>query len=115
MSDSDKNEEAKRSTFRRPHQSDNSGNVADWKVADATKIQSAIASAGAKHGALRFGYSRDGGAYAIGVYAGIEYFTDYVRPSENIDDYLDRLTEAFNDYDPNADQAMQSQAKKGRK
>ena len=108
----DKHESAQVHKFKRPGQSGNAGQVADWSNADASKIQKAISAAGIKHGAMRFGYSRDGGAYAIGVYAGNDYFTDYVRPNEDIDAYLDRITEAFEEYDPAQDNQVSSGARK---
>ena len=41
---------------------------ADWIRADAAQLQETIAAVAKTGGALRLGYSRDGGAYAIGVY-----------------------------------------------
>lgn len=35
------------------------------------------------NGAVRFGFTRDGGAYAMGCYLGDDYATEYVRPSED--------------------------------
>lgn len=65
--------------------------VADWMAADATLLQRAVAAAGLKGGALRLGYTRDGGAYAIGIYGSGDPFTEFIRPSENINDYLQSL------------------------
>jgi hypothetical protein len=47
-------------------------------------------------GALRLGYTADGGAYAIGVYGdGPEAYTEYIRPSENLDKVLSELEQTF--------------------
>lgn len=65
--------------------------AADWGGADAKLLQRVIAAIG-KHGyAVRFGYTRDGGAYAIGVLGDGDPFTEYVRPNEDIDSYLEGL------------------------
>lgn len=62
---------------------------ADWSSANAGLIARAIAQVGKCGGALRFGYTSDGGAYAVGIYGdGDKPYTDYVRPDENIDEYL---------------------------
>jgi hypothetical protein len=73
---------------------------ADWTGCNADTLVQLIATASKKGGALRFGYTRDGGAYAIGVYCGQEYFTDYIRPGESIDDYLNTLLRSFDDWEP---------------
>lgn len=70
-------------------------NAAEWGDADANKISAAI-SAIAKHGfAIRFGYTRDGAAFAIGVVGDGEPYTEYVRPSEDIDLYLEGLIQDY--------------------
>jgi hypothetical protein len=68
---------------------------ADWKGVDNEAISTAIAAIGSIGGALRFGYSRDGGAYAIGVY-GLEKqpYTDYLRPGDDVSAYLYGLADA---------------------
>lgn len=72
-----------------------SGESADWSCADKECIASAI-SAVTKHGyAIRFGYTRDGGSYAIGIVGDGEPYTEFVRPTEDIDVYLRGLTEDY--------------------
>lgn len=71
------------------------GGPADWAAADAATIQRAIERAAIVGGALRFGYSRDGGAYAIGIYGDGEPYTEFVRPSEDIDGVLVDIIEMF--------------------
>lgn len=39
-------------------------------------------------GAVRFGYTRDGGAYAVGFYYGSESSTEYCRPNESLEDFM---------------------------
>jgi hypothetical protein len=69
--------------------------VADWGATSAERIREAIVSAANVGGALRFGYSRDGGAYAIGVYGDGEPYTEFVRPSEDVETYLLNVKEFF--------------------
>lgn len=68
---------------------------ADWKSVDNEAISAAISAIGSIGGALRFGYSRDGGAYAVGVY-GLESqpYTDYLRPGDDVSAYLYGLADA---------------------
>lgn len=95
----DKNENSNHG-LRRVRQGDLKNGQADWGGVDAKKLVNAIQKAASKGGALRFGYTRDGGAYAVGVYAGGEYFTDYIRPGEDIDSYLEGIAESFEEYQP---------------
>lgn len=71
------------------------GQVADWAKADANLVLRAITSAALQHGALRFGYTSDGGAYSIGIYGDGDPYTEYVRPSENLDEILMAIIELF--------------------
>lgn len=95
--------EAESATLRKPRKRNESTNVADWQGVNPVNLVRLIAVASAKGGALRLGYTRDGGAYAVGVYAGSNYFTDYIRPQEDIDAYILDLLGSFDDYDRAAD------------
>jgi len=82
-------EESAQRTIRRK----NRGGVdaADWSSVDSARVVAAI-SAITRHGfAVRFGYTRDKGAYAIGIIGDGEPFTEFVRPTESIELYLDGL------------------------
>ncbi len=71
----------------------NRGNAdkADWLSCDPTKLAAAIAAI-TRHGfAVRFGYTRDGGAYAVGIIGDGEPFTEFTRPTEDVNLYLDSL------------------------
>lgn len=68
---------------------------ADWSGVDADAIRTAIGSVANSGGALRFGYTRDGGAYAIGVFGDGDPYTEYLRPSDDIERYLQELAEDF--------------------
>ena len=71
------------------------GSTADWSTASPALIQRAIACISRAGGAVRFGYTRDGGAYAIGIMGDGEPYTEYVRPSESVDEYLAALIEQW--------------------
>jgi len=73
---------------------------ADWAAVEAGDLVRLVELVASKGGAIRFGYTRDGGAYAVGVYYGDDYFTDYIRPSEDIDKYIDDLIAVFSEVDP---------------
>jgi len=68
---------------------------ADWSTADAELLRECIASVAKVGGALRLGYSRDGGAYAIGVYGDGDPYTLYVPPSDDIDEVVAKVSNAF--------------------
>lgn len=69
--------------------------AADWNDADAQRLKDAVVAVASAGCAIRFGYTRDRGAFAIGVVGDGDPYTEYVRPSENIDLYLVGL---FEDY-----------------
>jgi len=71
--------------------------VADWQSADGTLVLKAIEVVARSDGALRFGYTRDGGAYSIGVYGDGDPYTVYVKPTEDINEILTGLIASFED------------------
>jgi hypothetical protein len=74
---------------------DAGGGTADWASVDARLLGLAVAAVAYKGGALRLGYTSDGGAYAVGVYGDGDMYTDYIRPSENMEEYLRELIQAW--------------------
>jgi hypothetical protein len=70
---------------------------ANYLDADAATLQRAIVAAASVGGALRFGYSRDGGAYAIGVYGDGEPYTDFYSPREDLNEFLEDYVKLFED------------------
>lgn len=62
--------------------------AANWGDVNGENLTNAVAWCAACGGALRLGYTRDGGAYAIGIYLDGESETEYVRPDEDIDQWL---------------------------
>lgn len=69
---------------------------ADWGSIDALLLRRAIAAASGASGALRFGYTTDGGAYALGIYGdGPDPYTEYVRPGDDMEQMLTDICEVF--------------------
>ena len=71
------------------------GGTADWGGVNAEVLRDAIQTVARQGGALRFGYSRDGGAYAIGVLGDGEPYTEYLRPTDDVEEYLRILIEQW--------------------
>lgn len=68
---------------------------ANWSNADSATLGGLIDAVTSRGGAIRIGYTRDSGAYAIGLYYGSESNTAYCRPSESLDDFLKEWTEFY--------------------
>lgn len=69
--------------------------IADWGSVDANGLVSAVEAVTKAGGAIQFSYTKDGGAYAISIYIEGERDVEYVRPTENIDNYLSELATDF--------------------
>jgi hypothetical protein len=64
------------------------GNVADWAGVDPEQLRRTVASVCVTGDAIRLGYTRDGGAYAVALLHNGESATDYISPNDDIDAYL---------------------------
>lgn len=75
------------------------GNItpADWATVDAELLRRAIAVVGHRGGALRLGYTRDGGSYAVGILGDGDPYTEYVRPSDDMAAYLEGIIDDWTD------------------
>lgn len=69
--------------------------TADWESANAGLVHRLVCSVAADGGAVRFGYTRDGGAYSIGIYLGGDSKTYYCNEKEGIDVQLEDLVDYF--------------------
>jgi hypothetical protein len=65
----------------------------DIEQIDPAVLLSTIAAVVRIEGALRLGVSRDGGAFAIGIYGDGDPYTEYVGADEDINEYLGKLRE----------------------
>lgn len=54
----------------------------DWTAVDPGYVLSLIAAIANEGGAVRFGYTRDGGSYTVGIYLGDERENLYFRDIE---------------------------------
>lgn len=72
-----------------------SGDVADWGGCDGEKLRAAIANVTKRGYALLIGYTRAQGAYTVRIVGleGVE--PDYIRPTEDLDLYLEGLALDF--------------------
>lgn len=78
---------------------DGNAETADWASVAPDTILDLISAITAAHGAVRFGYSRDGGAYSLGIYLDDESETLYFKPYEDVTAKLRELTERVRDLD----------------
>lgn len=95
-----KDENGKGVFGNRPKFGDNGSSVCDWMSADTGTITKLIDTITSRGGAIRFGYTRDGGAYALGLYYGDEYTTEYCRPSEDLERFLVYWIEFYQNLPP---------------
>lgn len=61
---------------------------ASWAAANVGLLTKLIVTVTSRGGAIRLGYTRDGGAYAVGFYYGSESVTKYCRPTEDLSEFL---------------------------
>ena len=71
------------------------GLPADWQGVDAELLLQVVACVSMHGGAIRLGYTRDGGAFAIGIYGDGEPFTEYVSPNDDMNEYLRGLRDDY--------------------
>jgi hypothetical protein len=67
----------------------------DWTAFDWTAAACLTVEMVAVGGAIRFGATRDGGAWALGIYLGDDYATEYIRPAEDFTTALGEIASAW--------------------
>jgi len=65
--------------------------TADWADASRDKLANAIVALCGAGCAVQFGYTKDGSAFVVRIVGDGEPYNEYVRPSEDINLYLDAL------------------------
>jgi len=90
-----KNAAAEKRSRKLKRKLSNGTGIADWETADAALLLRTVATVAATGGALRLGYTRDGGAYSVGIYGDGDPYTEYIRPSEDLDAFLRDVLESF--------------------
>lgn len=73
--------------------SDGGTDVADWGTITPKVLVDLVQVVAGLSGAVRLGYTRDGGAYSVGIYLDDDRETFYCRPSDDLDDFVNRLTD----------------------
>jgi len=71
------------------------GAVADWTNASPELVLQLVCTVARQGGAVRYGYTRDGGAYSIGIYLGDDSKTYYCNEAEGINEQLEDLRSYF--------------------
>lgn len=69
--------------------------TADWAGVSPELLQRLVCVVAFMGGAVRFGYSRDGGAFSIGIYGDGEPYTEYRPGDVELDDWLQGLIMDF--------------------
>lgn len=72
-----------------------SGGPVSYRKVNTGVLVDTIQTVAIAGGALRLGFTRDGGAYAIGVYGDGDPYTVYCSPSESIDSVLRAIRDGF--------------------
>ena len=77
----------------------NRGNadVCDYDSIDAALLHRAIVAVSKRGCAIQFGYTRDGGAYSIRIVGDGDPYNEYVRPTEDVEQYFTGLCLDFED------------------
>lgn len=73
----------------------NVGEGFDWSSVEAGHITELVNVVTSRGGAIRFGYTRDGGAGSIGVYYSDQRDTVYIRPGEDFQAATDIILRTF--------------------
>jgi len=68
---------------------------ANWGDAPAELLTAVICAVSERGCAIQFGYTRDGGAFAIRIVGDGEPYNEYIRPSESIKLHLSGLLDDF--------------------
>ena len=71
------------------------GKTPSWRDVNPGVLIDTIQTVATAGGAIRFGYTRDGGAISIGVYGDGVPYTVYVTPRDNLEDTLRSVRDGF--------------------
>ena len=69
----------------------------NWGRIDGELIRVVLQYVTVDDGAIRFGYSRDGGAYSVGIYGDGDPYTVYYHSDEEVTEFLGRLAKEYID------------------
>jgi len=71
------------------------GKIPSWRDVNPGVLIDTIQTVALAGGAIRLGYTRDGGAIAIGVYGDGDPYTVYVSPRDSLEDILRSVRDGF--------------------
>lgn len=86
-----KRERAKQARGRRK----SAGQTLEWHTFAWNDFAYLAVALAAQGGAIRLGVTRDGGAWALGIYLGDDYATEYIKPNEDTGDAIAEIAEAW--------------------
>lgn len=65
--------------------------IADWGGVDSGLIRQVIEQITKRGGAVRFGYTRDGGAYSLGIYGDGKPFSEFCPANSDVASWLEGI------------------------
>lgn len=71
------------------------GDYADYANVSPDALHHAIESVTSADCAIQFGYTKDGSTFVVRIVGDGEPYNEFVRPSENMDEYLNALAADF--------------------
>lgn len=89
----DKIAESQRTERRRNR---HKGEYADYVNVSAHALHKAIVQLTASNCAIQFGYTKDGSTFVVRVVGDGEPYNEFIRPSEDMDAYLNALAADYN-------------------
>jgi hypothetical protein len=96
INDREQDQKANRRAQRKQQRSRRAGSSqANWDAYDWVRTVALVRALVTMGGALRIGQTRDGGAWALGIYVGDDYATEYIRPSEDFAAAIDEIATAW--------------------
>jgi hypothetical protein len=67
------------------------GDVADYANVSPNALHSSITAVTSADCAIQFGYTKDGTTFVVRIVGDGEPYNEFIRPSENMDEYLTAL------------------------
>lgn len=92
----------------RKHRERRSSGLVTWDSIGSELLRDAVSAVSKSGGALRLGYTRDQGAYAIGVYGEGDPYTEYFH---SVQDCTEFFLEIIGDYSDDGQQPVKTSPK----
>lgn len=89
--------------FKRDRREHRSHEPNDYASIDPELLRGVIRWIAKSGGAVRFGLTRDQGAFAIGIYGEGDPYTEYMHSTEDLTEFLLELVRDYRDDDGNAE------------